>query len=95
MGSDAAAQVLPMTTVDPIAIGQDTLLEVRQLSVFSRNQPLLRNVSLTIYPRQWVTLIGASGSGTSLLLRCLNRLIELFPNLHMTGEIHYRQHALK
>ncbi|BAY52230.1 hypothetical protein NIES2134_101660 [Thermostichus vulcanus NIES-2134] len=39
-----------MTAVDPIAVSQDTLLEVRQLGVFSRNQPLLGNVSLTIYP---------------------------------------------
>ncbi|MDR5640271.1 MULTISPECIES: phosphate ABC transporter ATP-binding protein [unclassified Thermosynechococcus] len=84
-----------MTAVDPLAVGQHTLLEVRQLSVFYRNQPLLSNVSLTIQPRQLVTLIGASGSGKSLLLSCLNRLIELFPHLHVTGEIHYRQHALK
>ncbi|HIK25659.1 MAG TPA: ATP-binding cassette domain-containing protein [Thermosynechococcus sp. M46_R2017_013] len=41
-----------------------------------------------------MTLIGASGSGKSLLLRCLNRFIELFPNLHVSGEINYRHHAL-
>ncbi|HIK36215.1 MAG TPA: ATP-binding cassette domain-containing protein, partial [Thermosynechococcus sp. M98_K2018_005] len=65
------------------------------MSVFYCNQPLLRDVSLTIQPRQLVTLIGASGSGKSLLLSGLNRFIELFPNLHVIGEIHYRQHALK
>ncbi|WP_298616111.1 ATP-binding cassette domain-containing protein [uncultured Thermosynechococcus sp.] len=47
--------------------------------MFYRNQPLLSNVSLTLQPRQLVTLIGASGSGKSLLLRCLNCFIELFP----------------
>lgn len=83
-----------MTAVDPVAVGQDTLLEVRQLSVFDRHQPLLRNVSLTIQPRQLVTLIGASGCGKSLLLGCLNRFIELFPNLQVTGDIYYRQHSL-
>ncbi|MDM7326369.1 MAG: hypothetical protein P3X23_004525 [Thermosynechococcus sp. Uc] len=44
-----------MTAVDPIAVavGQDALVEVRQLSVFYRNQPLLSDVSLTLYPRNW------------------------------------------
>lgn len=84
-----------MTALDaPVSMGLDTLLEVRHLSVFCRHQLLLRDISLGIPPRQLVTLIGASGSGKSLLLSCLNRFIELFPNLHMTGEIKYRQHSL-
>ncbi|NWG15979.1 MAG: amino acid ABC transporter ATP-binding protein [Chloroflexi bacterium] len=34
----------------------------------------LRNVSLDIYPREVVVIIGPSGSGKSTLLRCINRL---------------------
>lgn len=79
---------------DPVSIGLDTLLDVRHLSVFYRHQPLLRDISLRIPPRQLVTFIGASGVGKSLLLQCLNRFVELFPNLQVAGEIHYRQHNL-
>lgn len=34
----------------------------------------LRNVSLEVYPREVITIIGPSGSGKSTLLRCINRL---------------------
>jgi polar amino acid transport system ATP-binding protein len=34
----------------------------------------LRDVSLEVYPREVVTIIGPSGSGKSTLLRCINRL---------------------
>ncbi|MDW8299883.1 MAG: amino acid ABC transporter ATP-binding protein [Anaerolineae bacterium] len=34
----------------------------------------LRDVSLEVYPREVITIIGPSGSGKSTLLRCINRL---------------------
>ncbi len=34
----------------------------------------LRGVSLEVYPREVITIIGPSGSGKSTLLRCINRL---------------------
>lgn len=83
-----------MTAVDPVSIGQQTLLEVRHLSVFYRGQPLLSDVTLVIPRQQLVTFIGASGSGKSLLLQCLNRLSELLPGIHVTGAIYYHEHNL-
>ncbi|URR35919.1 ATP-binding cassette domain-containing protein [Thermosynechococcus sp. HN-54] len=83
-----------MTALDPIAIGQDTLLDVHHLSVFYRHQLLVSNVSLRIPRRQLVMFIGASGSGKSLLLQCFNRLSEMLPGIHVTGAIYYRQHNL-
>jgi ABC-type methionine transport system ATPase subunit len=38
--------------------------------------PILRDVSFTVERGQALTLVGASGSGKSSLLRCLNRLVE-------------------
>lgn len=38
--------------------------------------PILRDVSFTVEHGQALTLVGASGSGKSSLLRCLNRLVE-------------------
>jgi len=38
--------------------------------------PILKDVSFTVERGQALTLVGASGSGKSSLLRCLNRLVE-------------------
>lgn len=42
----------------------------------------LRDVSLTVAPKEVVVVIGPSGSGKSTLIRCINRLEE-----HQSGEI--------
>jgi phosphate transport system ATP-binding protein len=66
-----------------------TCLEVQGLSVLSGNRPLLRNISLKIEERQVFGIIGPSGAGKSTLLRCLNRLIELTPQLRVTGDVQF------
>jgi phosphate transport system ATP-binding protein len=75
-----AAPVLPI-------VASQSLLEVRDLSVFSDRRRLLRDVSLHIEERQVFGIIGPSGAGQSTLLRCLNRLIELTPKLRLTGDV--------
>jgi len=42
---------------------------------FARNQ-VLRGCSMTVFPRETVTILGRSGSGKSTFLRCLNFLEE-------------------
>lgn len=60
--------------------------ELRGLAVRCGNQELLRNVNLRIQPRQVFGIIGPSGVGKSTLLRCINRLIDLIPQLAVSGE---------
>jgi phosphate transport system ATP-binding protein len=64
-----------------------TCLAVEKLSVLSGKRPLLRNISLQIEERQVFGVIGPSGAGKSTLLRCLNRLIDLSPQLRVTGDV--------
>jgi phosphate transport system ATP-binding protein len=78
--------MLKVAPVLPIAAPQP-FLEVRDLSVLSERRPLLRDVSLRIEERQVFGIIGPSGAGKSTLLRCLNRLIELTPNLRLSGDV--------
>jgi len=47
--------------------------DVRKAFVHGRVQAL-NGVSLDVYPRQVVVIIGPSGSGKSTLLRCINHL---------------------
>ena len=83
----ALAPVLPIAAPQP-------LLEVRGLSVLSDRRPLLRDISLRIEERQVFGIIGPSGAGKSTLLRCLNRLIELTPQLRISGDVLFGGHSI-
>jgi phosphonate transport system ATP-binding protein len=55
----------------------ETALQIRNLSKeYWRGQPVLRDISLDIAPRGVTAIIGASGTGKSTLIRCVNRLVE-------------------
>ncbi len=55
-------------------------IELNDLRISRRGQPILRGVSLTVQPGDVMMLIGPSGSGKSTLLRAINRLQEPPPN---------------
>jgi phosphate transport system ATP-binding protein len=67
----------------------DTLFEFRDVSCFYGGFRAIRNVTLEI-PRNRITaLIGPSGCGKSTLLRAINRMNDLVPSFHTTGEMLY------
>jgi phosphonate transport system ATP-binding protein len=51
---------------------------------YKRGTPVLNGVSLDIAPRGVTAIIGASGTGKSTLIRCINRLVE-----PTSGAIHF------
>lgn len=63
------------------------IIEARRLSVCAGPRWLVREVNLSIAPRQVFGLIGPSGAGKSTLLRSLNRLNDLMPALTVRGEV--------
>src|SRR5258706_2348549 len=71
------------------------VLEVRGLTVTAGKRTILRNVNLSVAPRQVYGLIGASGSGKSTLLKCLNRMIDLTPGLSVTGEVLFHGRSIR
>src|SRR6185312_5612477 len=65
----------------------DTIINIRNLNVKAGNAPILKNISLEI-PRNKITvLLGPSGCGKTTLLKCLNRLTDLHPQLQVSGEV--------
>ena len=48
----------------------------RLFKEYKRGVPVLKGVSLEIAPRGVTAIIGASGTGKSTLIRCINRLVE-------------------
>lgn len=70
------------------------VLETRDLGVSIGGRAILRNVNLSIRPRQVFGIIGPSGAGKSTLLKCINRLIDLTPHAQVTGEVLFNQQSI-
>src|SRR5260370_41987191 len=49
-------------------------IELRNISKSFGNNHVLKDVSVSVAPREVVSIIGSSGSGKSTLLRCVNLL---------------------
>ncbi|ANI90332.1 phosphate ABC transporter ATP-binding protein [Arachidicoccus ginsenosidimutans] len=65
----------------------DSIIQIKGLNVTAGNAPILKNINLEI-PRNKITvLLGPSGCGKTTLLKCLNRLTDLHPQLSVKGEV--------
>jgi phosphate transport system ATP-binding protein len=74
--------VIPMT-LDQTALKAD----VRELSFHYGEHRALDRVSFGLAEREVTALIGPSGCGKTTLLRCFNRLHDLYPGSRYGGEI--------
>jgi len=62
-------------------------LIVNDLSFYYGKYKALHNISMQIPEKQVTALIGPSGCGKSTLLRTFNRIYDLYPGQHTTGEL--------
>ena len=63
-------------------------LEVKGLDFhYAGNIHALKKINLTVYKNTVTALIGPSGCGKTTLLRCFNRMHDLYPNNRYEGEI--------
>jgi phosphate transport system ATP-binding protein len=60
---------------------------VRNLDFFYGDVRALKSISLPLYRNRVSAFIGPSGCGKSTLLRVLNRMYDLYPNQHATGQV--------
>lgn len=66
---------------------KDAIIHIQALHIWYSSLHAVKNVSAEI-PRHHITaLIGASGSGKSSFLRCINRMLDHIPNIQILGEI--------
>jgi phosphate transport system ATP-binding protein len=72
-----------MATAAPPAIKA----EVRNLSFYYGANKALKNANLTLSVNAVTALIGPSGCGKTTLLRCFNRMHDLYPGNRYEGEI--------
>ena len=62
-------------------------METRKLSVKAGQKTILDNIDINIYRHRVNTIVGPSGGGKSTFLKCLNRLVDLDSNYHVSGDI--------
>ncbi len=66
---------------------EDPVLQTMELNVFYGDKRVVSDVSLD-FPRNRITaIIGPSGCGKSTLLRCFNRMNDLIPTFHLSGQV--------
>jgi phosphate transport system ATP-binding protein len=70
-------------------VGEPPVFDVRDLSVYYGAFRAVRDVSLTIAPKQVTAFIGPSGCGKTTVLRCFNRMNDLVEIARVEGTIEY------
>jgi len=64
-----------------------TKIVINELNFFYEKKQVIRDLSLEINSNEILAVFGPANSGTTTLLRTLNRLCDLIPGTNMTGEI--------
>ena len=60
---------------------------INELNFYYQKKQVIRDFSLEIPGNEILAVFGPANSGTTTLLRTLNRLCDLIPGTHMEGEI--------
>jgi len=69
-----------------------TEFEVKGLNFhYAGNVHALKNINLPVYKNNVTALIGPSGCGKTTLLRCFNRMHDLYPGNRYEGEILFKK----
>lgn len=62
-------------------------IKVNDLSFWYGKKQILKNVNFTAEQRVVTSIIGPSGCGKTTLLRCINRMYEVYPKIKVQGTI--------
>ena len=69
-------------------------IEIRDLNVFAGKNQILKNVDAVIPKNKITVILGPSGCGKTTLLKCMNRLTDLYPELKVSGRIMIENHNI-
>jgi phosphate transport system ATP-binding protein len=65
----------------------DAVIECRGLSVFRDRDPLVTGIELGFGRNEVTAIVGAPGAGKTALLKSLNRMIDLDPEIRTVGQV--------
>jgi phosphate transport system ATP-binding protein len=66
----------------------NTKILINNLNVTAGKSSILKNISIEIPKNRITVILGPSGCGKTTLLKCMNRLTDLYPELKVSGEIY-------
>ncbi len=67
--------------------GEVPVMSIKNLNVHSKSSHILKNINITIPKNKITVLLGPSGCGKTTLLKCMNRLTDLYSELKLSGAI--------
>ncbi len=76
-----------MSSATPEQNNGKLAIEARVLNIFYGSFRAVKNVNLPVDRQKITAIIGPSGCGKSTMLRSFNRMNELVPSAHATGEV--------
>lgn len=64
-----------------------TKIKVENLNLFIGRKHILNNINILIPKNKVTVILGPSGCGKTTLMKCLNRLTDLYPEMKVSGKI--------
>ncbi|MDC3413383.1 phosphate ABC transporter ATP-binding protein PstB [Aquibacillus sp. 3ASR75-11] len=66
-----------------------SVFDVKDLNLWYGSFHALINLNFSMYKNEVTAIIGPSGCGKSTFVKTLNLMVNMIPNVHMSGEINY------
>lgn len=64
-----------------------TKIKIENLNLFIGKKQILKNINVEIPKNELTVILGPSGCGKTTLLKCLNRLMDIYPDVQINGNI--------
>jgi phosphate transport system ATP-binding protein len=75
------------TSRAPAEPAKPSAIDIRDLNFFYGKAHALKHVNMAVPANSVTAIIGPSGCGKSTLLRTINRIYEMYPDQHASGEV--------
>ena len=62
-------------------------IKVKNLNLYINKKHILKNIDINIPENKITVILGPSGCGKTTLMKCLNRLTDLYPEMKVSGKI--------
>lgn len=72
----------------------DIKIEVKELNFYYGDFKALKNINLKVPTKKITALIGPSGCGKTTLIRCFNRMHDLYPDSRYEGAIYFNPYGI-
>lgn len=66
---------------------KDIKIKVQDLNLFIGKQHILKNINVAIPERKITVILGPSGCGKTTLMKSMNRLTDIYPDVKVSGNI--------